>query len=299
MKQIIYTVIMLMITTSPLYSQEVPFKMEELAAPDFAKAVDQSSSTIILPMGVFEKHGPHLPIGTDLYTAREIALRAAKEEYTVVFPWYYVSHISEARNHPGTISYSPKLIWDMLQETINEVSRNGFKKIIIYNAHGGNNAFLNYFGMAQFSEQRDYALYICSPNWDAPGLINQVEDLTQHDPYDSHAGNTETALMLALTPDLVHIDKAKDESGINQQRTEHLPNIFTGIWWYAQYPNHYSGDGSKANLEAGELLLNAFVEQLTTIIRNVKADDEVLKMQEQFFKESVSPLQTKTFRKVK
>jgi len=113
-----------------------------------------------------------MPLGTDLYTAREIALRAAEKDYTVVFPWYYFSQINEARHQPGTIAYSPELIWDILQETLDELSRNGFKKIIIMNGHGGNNAFLNYFGMAQLSEKRDYSLYWFQPSYD-PEVIKE------------------------------------------------------------------------------------------------------------------------------
>lgn len=72
-----------------LTAQQLPFRLEELTAPDFIKAVEKSSKTCILPIGVFEKHGPHLPLGTDLYAAREFAIRAAEKEYTIVFPWYY------------------------------------------------------------------------------------------------------------------------------------------------------------------------------------------------------------------
>lgn len=70
-----------------LQAQNLPFKMEELNATQFVNAVEKSDQTVILPIGVFEKHGPHLPLGTDLITAREIACRAAEKEYTVVFPW--------------------------------------------------------------------------------------------------------------------------------------------------------------------------------------------------------------------
>ena len=270
---------------------QLSYKMEELTAPDFVKAVEKSSETIILPIGVFEKHGPHLPLGTDLLTAREIALRAAEKEYTVVFPWYYFSQINEARHQPGTIAYSPELIWKILQETLNELSRNGFKKIIIFNGHGGNNAFLEYFGMAQLSERRDYALYWFQPTYD-PEVIKKAEALTQHDPYDQHAGNRETSMMKAIVPDLVHTERAGLQSGIDQDRLKSLPHVYSGIWWYAKYPNHYSGDGSKANAAAGEILLNAVVEQFVESIRNIKADSIVPTLQEQFFYDAENPLKT-------
>lgn len=275
-----------------LQAQQLPFRLEELTAPDYIKAVEKSSKTCILPIGVFEKHGPHLPLGTDLYAAREFAIRAAEKEYTVVFPWYYFSQINEAKQQPGTIAYSPELIWKVLQETLDELARNGFDRIIIVNGHGGNNAFLNYFGMAQLSERRSYSLYLFQPAND-PEVLKKAEELTQHDPYDQHAGNKESSVMKAIIPEFVHLERAGQQSGIDQDRLKNLSNVYTGIWWYAKYPNHYSGDGTKANAQAGELLINSTVNQLIKMIQAVKKDEVTPALQKQFFDESENPLKTK------
>jgi creatinine amidohydrolase len=266
--------------------------MEELTAPDYPKAVEKSEKTCILPIGVLEKHGPHLPLGTDLYTAREYAIRAAEKEYTVVFPWYYFSQINEARHQPGTIAYSPELIWKILQETLSELARNGFEKIIIVNGHGGNSAFLNFFGMAQLSERRPYSLYWFQPQSD-PEVIKKADQLTMHDPYDAHAGNHESSVMKAIQPDVVHLERAGQQSGIDQERLKNLSNVYTGIWWYAKYPNHYGGDGTKANAQAGELLINSTVSQLVKLIQAVKKDEVTPALQKQFYDESENPLRTK------
>ena len=268
-------------------AQNLSFKMEELSAPEFITAVEKSSKTIILPIGVFEKHGPHMPLGTDLYTAREIALRAAEKEYTVVFPWYYFSQINEARHQPGTIAYSPEIIWKVLQETLDELSRNGFKKIIIINGHGGNSAFLNYFGMAQLSERRDYALYWFQPTYD-PEVIKKAEALTQHDRYDQHAGNRETSMVKAIVPDLVHPEKAGQQSGVDLDRLKNLPNVYSGIWWYARFPNHYAGDALGASPEIGRLSIDSDVAQLRDVIRLIKADTATRQLQDQFFRSAGS-----------
>jgi len=275
-----------------LHAQQIPFRYEELTAPDFVQAVEKSGKTCILPIGVFEKHGPHLPLGTDLYTAREFAIRAAEKEYTVVFPWYYFSQINEAKHQPGTIAYSPELIWKILQETLNELARNGFDKIIIVNGHGGNNAFLNFFGMAQLSERRSYSLYWFQPS-DDPEVAKKVEEMTQHDPYNAHAGNEESSVMKAITPDLVHLERAGQQSGVDQERLKNLPYVYTGIWWYGSYPNHYGGDGTKANAKAGELVINSTVDQLVKMIQAVKKDEVVPALQKQFFDESENPIKTK------
>jgi creatinine amidohydrolase len=291
MKKIFITIISMLFVWS-VFSQDISFRLEELTAPEFIRAVEKSSKTCIIPIGVMEKHGAQLPLGTDLYLAREYALRAAEQEYTVVFPWYYFSQINEARHQPGTISYSPELIWKVLQETLDELNRNGFEKIILVNGHGGNNAFLNYFGMAQLSQPRNYTLYLFRPERSRE-VREKAEALTQQDRFDSHAGNSETSMMAAAQPDITYPERSVQQSGVDQQRMKHLEYIYTGIWWYASYPNHYGGDGSKASAEAGELLINETVDQLVKMIRQVKADDVVPALQKQFFEESENPLKTK------
>lgn len=288
----LFSFVFLMLSVILVYAQQLPFRFEELTTPDYIKAVEKSSKTCILPIGVFEKHGPHLPLGTDLYIAREYALRAAAKEYTVVFPWYYFSQINEAKHQPGTIAYSPELIWKILQETLNELARNGFDKIIIVNGHGGNNAFLNFFGMAQLSERRSYSLYWFQPT-DDPEVIKKAEELTQHDPFNAHAGNEESSVLKAIVPDLAHLDRASQQSGVDQERLKNLNNVYTGIWWYAKFPNHYGGDGTRANAKAGELLINSTVDQLVRMIQQVKKDEVVPALQKQFFDQSDNPLKTK------
>lgn len=288
----LFSFVFLMLSVILVYAQQLPFRFEELTAPDYIKAVEKSSKTCILPIGVFEKHGPHLPLGTDLYIAREYALRAAAKEYTVVFPWYYFSQINEAKHQPGTIAYSPELIWKILQETLNELARNGFDKIIIVNGHGGNNAFLNFFGMAQLSERRSYSFYWFQPT-DDPEVIKKAEQLTQHDPFNAHAGNEESSVLEAIVPDLAHLDRASQQSGVDQEWLKNLNNVYTGIWWYAKFPNHYGGDGTRANAKAGELLINSTVDQLVRLIQQVKKDEVVPALQKQFFDQSDNPLKTK------
>ena len=273
-------------------AQDLPTRMEDLSALQFKEAVRKSSKTVILPIGVLEKHGPHMPLGTDVFTAREMALRAAEEEYAVVFPWYYFSQINEAKHQPGTIAYSPELIWKVLQETLDELSRNGFEKIIIVNGHGGNKAFLEYFGISQLSERRDYALYWYQPSYD-PAVIREAEAMTMHDKLDQHAGNRETSMVKAIVPDLVHPELAGDQPGVDYDRINNLEHVYTGIWWYASYPNHYSGDGSKAKAEAGELILQSVTKQFAEVIRAIKADRNVPQLQEMFFNDAEDPMNTK------
>ena len=272
----------------------LPAKWEELTAPNFVKAVSQSAKVCIIPLGIIEKHGPHMPLGTDLIDARAQVLNAVKEEYAVVFPEYYVGQINEARHQPGVIAYSPDLVWKMLQETCNEISRNGFEKIIFVNGHGGNNDLVKYFCMSQLSEKRNYAVYLFQPKTDA-NEHNKVDELMKKLPPSTgdHAGATETSYMMVVRPDLVKIDKASTQSGDDLNRLVNLPNTYTGIWWYAKFPNHYAGDAKYATQELGRAMLDEDVRQLVRMIREVKADTKVLELQKQFFEASQHPLDTK------
>lgn len=294
MKRITAIIFALAICTSGIKvkAQDLSVQLEELTAVQFKEAVKKSSQTAILPIGVLEKHGPHMPLGTDVYTAREMALRAAEMEYAVVFPWYYFSQINEARHQPGTIAYSPELIWKVLQETLNELSRNGFKKIIIINGHGGNAAFLEYFGISQLSEKRDYALYWYKPAYDRE-VIKQAEAVSMHDPVNQHAGNRETSMVESIVPELVHPDLAGTQQGVDLDRISNLDHVYTGIWWYASFPNHYAGDGSKATAEAGQLIMDSVVAQFADVIKDIKEDKNVPQLMEQFYKDAENPLNTK------
>ncbi|MGA7522277.1 MAG: creatininase family protein [Acidobacteriaceae bacterium] len=261
---------------------------EELTGPDFVKAIHKAQGVCLLPFGIMEKHGPHMPIGTDLINARWVALHSAAEEYAVVFPPYYFGQIDEARHQPGTVAYSRHIQLDLLQETTDEMGRNGCQKILIVNGHGGNLSLLPYFAQTELQQPHNYVVYVYW--WDkrnGPGRPKQQTTT------DMHAGESETSHTLVTRPDLVHMDRANEESGADLHRL-HLPeDVYTGIWWYARFPNHYSGDGSKATLALGEYDMKAWVADLVSAIRAVKADDESLKLQNEFYQEAEHPLDTK------
>src|SRR5207245_11332679 len=120
------------------FSQEkLSVHWEELTAADFAKGIRRSQGTCLLPFGILEKHGPHLPLGTDLLDVRYAALHAAEQEYAVVFPEYYFGQIFEARHEPGTVAYSAHMQLGLLQETTDEIARNCSQKGRNVNEHGG------------------------------------------------------------------------------------------------------------------------------------------------------------------
>jgi creatinine amidohydrolase len=258
---------------------------EELTAGDFRSAIQQSHGTCLLPFGIIEKHGPHLPLGTDLLNVRYAATHAAEQEFAVVFPDYFFGQIFEAQQEPGTLAYSTHLQLELLQETTNEMARNGCKKVIIVNGHGGNESLLPFFAQTQLEKPHDYVVYVL-------GLVETPGAPPKKTSMDMHAGESETSAMLVTHPDLVHLDRAKNESGADQARLKLPENLYTAIWWYARFPNHYSGDGSAATRELGEFKMKGWQDAIVNAIKAVKADSESLKLQNEYFQKISHPLDT-------
>lgn len=266
----------------------LPCQMEELTSPQFPKAVELAGGVCVIPMGIIEKHSTHLPLGTDLYEARASVVRAAGKEYAVVFPPYYVGQIFEAKHQPGTIAYSNDLMWQMLEETCQELSRNGLKKIILFNGHGGSTYFLNYFCQSQLASRKDYVVVLFQPGPDQ--AMDKEINAMKAARLDGHAGEEETAMMSFIRPDLVNNEALAEESGADQRRLAEMPYGFAGIHWYARFPNHYAGDLVRVDPKLGDLLIEKDAIQLAALIRWMKNNHTVEQLQEEFFRRSADPL---------
>jgi creatinine amidohydrolase len=70
-------------------------------------------------------------------------------------------------------------------------------------------------------------------------------------------------------------------------------DVYTGIWWYARFPNHYSGNGSLATHEFGQFRMNAWIDGIVKATRTVKADQDSLRLQNEFFEKAAHPLETR------
>jgi len=147
---------------------------------------------------------------------------------------------------------------------------------------------LPFFAQTQLEKPHDYVVYVfglMEPPAGGPARKSTVPDM--------HAGEVETSTTMVSHPELVHLDRAKSESGGDLGRQKLPENLYTGIWWYARFPNHYSGDGSAATLEMGQYKMNAWIDGIVKSIRAVKADGESLKLQNEFFEKASHPLDTR------
>jgi creatinine amidohydrolase len=180
-------------------------------------------------------------------------------------------------------------MWKMLEETCKELSRNGLKKIILLNGHGGNSSFLQYFCQSQLAKQQDYIVVMFRPGND-PVNGKEIKSLKKAT-LDGHAGEEETSMMYYINPAFVDQEALKSESGLDQNRLAKLPFGYTGIWWYAKYPNHFASDINTPNKRLGELLIASDAGQLAELIKYLKTNNTIQQLQAEFFKKAENPTQ--------
>ncbi len=258
---------------------------EQLTSPDFARAV-RETGVCLMTFGVLERHGDHLPLGTDFLNGHRLACLAAEQESAVVFPPFYFGQIYEARCFPGTLTLPPTLLLDMVRSLLDEIGRNGFRKIILVNAHGGNDAFLPFLTQTMLWEQKPYSLY-CFERALNPAdraAWNALLETPEH----GHACECETSISLANHASLVRMDQiGAPAEALN--RLEALPANFSAVSWYANYPRHYAGDARPATAEKGRRLQAIQVAALARFIRAVKADEVVPALETEFFQRASRP----------
>jgi creatinine amidohydrolase len=253
----------------------------EVTSERFPAAVEAAGGVCVVPMGCLERHGPHLPLGTDQIVIDEV-VRRAEEEPAVVFPSYYLGQIAEARHCPGAFSLPHELLLRLLCATFEEIGRNGFSKIIVASGHGGNSGLIGYALATMLQERRDYCVYALSPDYRFTDEERaQFEKLRKTD--GKHAGETETSTILALRPELVHLEDITDPDAWKPQGLQaHLRGVRSPFGWYAEYPTHYAGDARPATSELGEFLIGVAVRRIAEAIRAVKADTATPAMQREF-----------------
>ncbi|MBQ9796328.1 MAG: creatininase family protein [Clostridia bacterium] len=282
-------------------------KWEYLREEDFEGAIERSGGLCVMTLGCLEKHGQHLPVGTDSIKGDRIVELAAEKADVVMFPttmWLgdvgpadAYKNPSKTRKH-GFIAISCQTMLTVLEELCDQIARNGFTKILICASHGGNTSLLGLF--SRFQSSKDYAVMSCK----AYDFTNQLDpknvlEAAKKDPeYFSmlteedlktlerfaqtgtgggHADFKETALVYGTHPDLVAPDRFEAESGSSANRLNFPPQygISTLLTWFANFPNDFSGYPSiGCTPTIGEAYLKLSVDRLAEIFTYLKNNDD-------------------------
>jgi len=259
-------------------------RWEELTSDEFAEAVVECGRVCVTALGVIERHGPHMPLGTDMINGHYICTEAAKREPAIVFSHWFLGRIYEARCFPGAITIPPTMLVELLLRIFDEIGRNGLTKIVARVARGGDNHLMSFPAQAQLDAPRPYQLYVfrCGPAISQRRRARWQAVLTTDG--GGHAGESETSIMMAHRPELVKMDAVGERTGRRLGRMDHLRGGLNALRWYADFPEHWAGDARPASAEKGRALAEIQIECLASYIRAVKQDEVTSQLAEEFFR---------------
>lgn len=252
-------------------------RWEELTYEELKKLAEEGAVAII-PLGSLEVHGPHLPLGTDYMVAHRVALEVAKREKAVVLPPIAYAYVPENRHFAGAVTLSGDTLTRLLEEVCDEVYRNGFKRILVLNGHGGNARVLRLFVREMMRKRKRYLLYVLT---DPLAPIAAVIDRVRETDVYGHAGEIETSIVLYVRPDLVKLERVRGGARLGPRRV--LEHVDAMADWVCYALEGFVGDPTKASADKGRVLFEALVEAVAEIVRRIREDREYERVMAEYY----------------
>lgn len=238
-----------------------PIRAVELTKDEYADLADQR--TFVLPIGILEEHGPHIPLGTDGFQVEAVVNEAAAATGSVVLPTLWYGNCVSTRDFPGSISISFDTLRAITGDILDELARHGVESLAIVSGHagGGHMRALKLAVRDRLDDGLDMTVALLS-EWDLLFALDEedLEDVTIPDG-DGHAGAMETARMLYYRPELV---KKPPSAHIVEEAPHLIPREPSSIW-----PDGYGGDPSVATDKLGKVLHDRAVEGLTELFDEI------------------------------
>ena len=231
-------------------------KWEEMTSKELREFAKRKDAVAVMGIGCVEKHGDHLPLGTDSLTVYKVVEAATERESAVLLPPLWHGILTGSKQFPGSINIKRDVLFAYLENVCDEVSANGLKKILIVNGHGGNSGLLATFVKSTLHREVDYALYVMN-GWSPP------------EGWDGHGGAMETSLIMVNYPNLV---KMREVKGPMKSNPSPIPDVITPVDWIAICPNGYTDDPTAASVELGKRVFGAWVEGVMKAIQRIKED---------------------------
>ncbi len=219
--------------------------------------------SVIVPFGVLEAHGTHLPLATDTIQAYETSKMAAKlTDVFVAAPVNY-GMCRSASGHAGTISISGDTFRVLTLDIIGALYESGFRNVILYSGHASGKQLASMQESAeQFADEiEDINLAVVS-DYDVTKKADFIESKG-----DIHAGEIETSRIMFLNPELVHTDKFPPA----EKRQFPSPIVVRDCRRY--WPGTVEGDPSKSSPEKGEKLCKMVATYLAELVEKMQEFD--------------------------
>jgi creatinine amidohydrolase len=231
--------------------------LEEMTRDEAAEAFAQGA-LVVLPTGSIEQHGPHLPLVVDTavvtHVARTAGARAAERVRVVVAP---TVHFGVSHHHlpfAGTMSLTSGLYVECVKELVRSLHRNGVRRIVLLNGHGGNEHPNGVVAHALAHEDGLDLSIGHAAYWTlAARALEEAGAAGVGPSYPGHAGGFETSLLLALRPDLVQLNRRRAPAA---RLTSGVGAVEHGAFARA---GGISDDASRADPAAGARLLEATI----------------------------------------
>ena len=185
-----------------LYAQDdsKPLVLQEMSWFDVQEYL-KTSDMVIIPLGSTEQHGPHMPLGTDFYESFGMSKLISERTGVMVAPVLFAGYSLYHTGFPGTLSLKPETMEQVVFECTEQLIKYGFRKIMFFNYHGGNNIVQANLIHRINHETEAVAIAI--------GVGSPVFPEIPGEPFDWHAGVSETSIMLYLKPELVRMERAE------------------------------------------------------------------------------------------
>ena len=234
----------------------------DLTTADFA-SLDLARTIAVLPVAAIEQHGPHLPLSVDTDIANGVVAASlphiAPDLPALFLPTQAVGYSPEHTRFAGTLTLKADTVLRLWTEIGECVAASGVKKLVLFNAHGGQVGLLDV--VARDLRAR-LGLLVYSVNWfHLPLLDTEGRDLnalfsTEEHRFGIHGGEIETSLMLAIAPERVRMEHAANFASKSQDRAGRFSILGNGksakLGWQMQDYNAHGAVGNAAAATAGK-----------------------------------------------
>lgn len=226
---------------------------------------------VVIPVGAYEQHGPHLTLDTDTDIAFNIA-RNSMEAVKVpcsIMPTIYIGISEHHMNYPGSLTLKPETLRHVINDIVHSLYRHGVRKVLVINAHGGNQTILGSTVVALGSELDGNYVLVSSGS-----LVNEtIYKITNVNPGAAdHAGELETALKMYFSPEDVResLRVPGIVEGNDYWSPEALDNKITTFKAFDSFTEHgHIGDPTKSTAEMGEKAFESIVKEVTKLIETM------------------------------